>query len=623
MELPSFNTGDDENELPEMFNIDDEIRKLLESTSTHREKVIEIETSYTTKHHEISAKILKLQEQLNAMHQSKYDDIRKARDKYDEDMERLAALRRQKTLEEANAAFEETARLIKEICEDFAAWNMAREYQVEDVVRIVHQYLIGSTGVMNANEMSLGKTFESIVALYIIRILFEQKHGRKPTILWLTKASIVQTGGTKNEATRWDPSLKMFPLQGSDSKQAREMVFKMAEGLGACILTNYETLRTTPEARKVKWDIVVMDEVHKLKGGANANGATAIWSTVKDTVQGSFIMMLTGTPLVNRVEEIWSYLHIFDPVVFPDARRFARQFSAFRDMSGKLQFSLQSERLLKDILKGRLIRRTAHEVGLQMPPVNYQDVVLPHNLEQGELYQKMRKDFFIWLDQQEKALSAVSLLAQMTRLRQINVLPVANFTVKDEEGNVIETIKLDVRDSSKLDEAVDIIQQTQDQVIVFCTFNEPLNELAFRLQVEGLSCAVISSETSKQMSAFEIGFQNKDIDVLLINSAMGEGMNLHKDPAKWPGGARAVIMLDRWWNPSRNRQCIARAVRPETDQSIKEREPVMVYNLFCDASIDYFIQALIDEKAAQFDAITEAKELRHPAEWKEMLRKLL
>ena len=174
MELPSFNTGDDEPELPEMFNIDDEIRKLLESTSTHREVVINIETTYQTKHHEISAKILKLQEQLNAMHASKYEDIRKARDKYDEDMERLNALRRQKALEEANAAFEETARLIKEICEDFAAWNMAREYQVEDVVRIVHQYMIGSTGVMNANEMSLGKTFESIVALYIIRILFSR-----------------------------------------------------------------------------------------------------------------------------------------------------------------------------------------------------------------------------------------------------------------------------------------------------------------------------------------------------------------------------------------------------------------------------------------------------------------
>ena len=159
-------------------------------------------------------------------------------------------------------------------------------------------------------------------------------------------------------------------------------------------------------------------------------------------------------------------------------RGFARQFSAFRDLSGKLQFSLQSERMLKDILRGRLIRRTATEVGLQLPPVNYQDVVLPHNLQQGELYQKMRTEFFIWLDKQEKALSATSLLAQLTRLRQINVLPVATFKIKDADGFVVDTIKLDVRDSSKLDEAVDIIQQTDDQVIVFSNFLEPMEELA-------------------------------------------------------------------------------------------------------------------------------------------------
>ena len=50
------------------------------------------------------------------------------------------------------------------------------------------------------------------------------------------------------------------------------------------------------------------------------------------------------------------------------------------------------------------------------------------------------------------------------------------------------------------------------------------------------------------MGDYETDFQAGKIDVLLINMAMGEGMNLHKDAAKWPGGARAVIMLDRWWN---------------------------------------------------------------------------
>src|SRR5215510_11676641 len=240
--------GDDTPEnLPEsfsMFDIDAEIRKLTESVGQHADLIRNIEVDHATKHNEILLKIEKLRLQLAEMHDKKAHALAKAQDKYREDVDRLAALRRQKAEEEANKAFEDTVILIKEICADFAAWHNAREYQVEDVVRIVHQYLIGSSGVMNANEMSLGKTFESIVALYIIRNLFEQKHGRKPNMLWLTKASIVQTGGTKNEATRWDPTLKMYPLAGSDSKPAREMVFKMAAGSGACILTNYETLRT-------------------------------------------------------------------------------------------------------------------------------------------------------------------------------------------------------------------------------------------------------------------------------------------------------------------------------------------------------------------------------------------
>ena len=164
---------DDEDPIP-FFDLDEEIRKLIDSTSTHREKVIEVEVKYQTKHHEISAKILALREQLDSLHTKQYEECKKLKDQYNEDMDRLNALRRQKAEEEANQAYEKNSILIKEICDDFAAWNAAREYQIEDVVRIVHQYLIGSTGVMNANEMSLGKTVESNNFSVIIRILFDE-----------------------------------------------------------------------------------------------------------------------------------------------------------------------------------------------------------------------------------------------------------------------------------------------------------------------------------------------------------------------------------------------------------------------------------------------------------------
>ncbi len=601
-------------EEPEFFNLDAEIRKLVESTDSYADRVREVETSYIRKHQEIEARIEKLRQLRDKYHANRYEELRKARNAYDADMEKLAALRRQKEQEAKNKLLDDTVELIKEICEEFAAWHAAREYQIEDVVQIVHQYMIGSSGVMNANEMALGKTFETLVALKICYALHERKYNKAPTILWLTKKSIVQTGGTFNEAKRWFPELKIFPVTGTIS--AGDIIFEIAAEGGICVLTNYETVKKF--GSDVHWDFLVMDEVHKLKGGANANGPTAIWEAIKKLSVG-FQMMLTGTPLVNRVEEIWSYLHLFDAQAFPDAKAFSRQFSAFKDLSGQLQFTLQSEKLLKDILKGRLIRRTATEVGLQLPPVQWIEKILPHNEEQGKIYAQMRDRFFIWLDKQEKGLSAASIIAQLTRLRQINVLPVADFRITDPETGEVEITRLDCHDSSKIDEALDIIVATNDQVIVGCNFNEPLEELALRCQVEGLRPEIINSNYSKEMASYETGFQAKEIDVLLLNLAMAEGLNLHKDKAKWPGGARAVIFLDKWWNNARNDQFYKRAVRPGESAG----EPVFIYDLKCEDSVDFFVQDLCDQKASQFEALTESTELRPPEEWKKYLKGLL
>ena len=117
----------DPEKLPEtfaFFDIDAEIRKLVESTSTHREKVIQIEVDYATKHNEILAKIEALRAKLNENHEAKYKALDKARGDYDEEMAALAALSKQKEEEEKNKAFEDTIILIKEICEDFAAWTL-------------------------------------------------------------------------------------------------------------------------------------------------------------------------------------------------------------------------------------------------------------------------------------------------------------------------------------------------------------------------------------------------------------------------------------------------------------------------------------------------------------------
>jgi len=545
------------------------------------------------------------------------------RSKHEENLKKLAALKAQAERDAEAKIMSETAKIVTEICEGFEAWTKAHSYQLEDVISIVHAYLTGEGGILNANEMGLGKTYEAIIALYIIIELFKREHNRKPSILWLTKSSILETDSTKKEIALWWPDFKCVSISGSETKDSREFKLQIAHGGGYAVLSNYEIVRTTEFAKDARWDLVVLDEVHKLKGGANPNGPTAIWKAVKDVCRNAkFVQMLSGTPLVNKPEEMWSYLHIFDPVLFPSAREFVNRFGDVRRLGAQTQMVLNVNRLLKQALKGRMIRRTAVEVGQELPELQEIRRVLPWNDEQASMYRQMRDKFFIWLEEEEgkgTVLSASAIIAQLTRLRQINVLPKFIWRQKDEEGNIISEVNFDINDSSKLDEVEDIVMAAQDQVVIFSNFNEPMKEIKRRLNGIGISCEIISGETRKEMKSYEEKFQQGEITVLCLNSAMGEGLNLQKFPSRWPGGASVGIFLDRWWNKSRDYQCLKRIYRQGADCS----QPVFIYQLFCQNSIDYFVEDLSAEKQRGFDAVTESADIRPAGAWKEYLQGLI
>jgi SNF2 family DNA or RNA helicase len=548
-----------------------------------------------------------------------YDEKRrKLAAKHEENIAKLAALKERAAKEAEAKIYGKTAKIVKEICKDFTSWNKARKFQVEDVISIVHAYIQGEKGFLNANDMGLGKTYETIVALYIIGQLFEKEFGHKPAILWLTKSTILRTDSTKKEFSLWWPELKIVSIDGSENKMSREMKLELSHANKFTVLTNYEIVRTTEFAAQAKWDIIIMDEVHKLKGGANPGGPTAIWKAVKDICpQAKFIMMLSGTPMVNRPEEMWAYLHIFDPILFDSASTFRKRFCDVRYLAGMTQTVVNPTRLLEKALKGRMIRRTADEVGLQLPELISQDVELLHNEEQGKAYNQMRDKFFVWLDQTEKPLTATAIIAQTTRLRQINVLPIFKMDVKDEDGEVIDTISININDSSKLDECEDIVLNAQDQVVIVSTFNEPLMELKRRFNGIGISCEVISSKTSKDMANYETDFQQGKITVLCLNAAMGEGLNLQKNPEYWPGGAAVGISLDRWWNDARNDQWMKRIYRQGADR------PVFWYHLYVKQSVDNLIRAICEEKSQGIGAVMDDDRIRPAAEWKKYLEDLM
>lgn len=519
----------------------------------------------------------------------------------------------QEDLLKARAAQEklnEIKESLKEISEGTVWGEKLRPYQWDDLIHMVTAFKAGRNGVVNANDMSLGKTAETAAMLQILDHLFYEENGRLPLTLWLTKKTLV--GSNFRELQKWTPDRKFIKLVKIPDATQRELMVKMAIQANATVVTNYDALNTTPLLKATKWDIIVMDEVHKVKGGANPGKPTAIFTNTKEVCQNArFVMPLTGTPIVNHPREMWCYLHIFDPDKFPNTRTFEREFCF-----GYGEIQVNWDALINYALKDRVIRRTKKEAGLQLPDKIREIRYLEMEGQQLVHYQNLREQFFTWLDaNQEKALTATSILAQLTRLRQCSIIP---------SSISVDGIQLDCTESVKLDETMDIIEQlvaADEQFVVFSSqFNEPLFELSRRIKQSYpvLPFDIITGSNSADLDKYEQAFQKGETKALLINMKTGsEGLNLHKSPDDWVGGASHAIFLDLWWNPALNTQAEDRLHRPGATDTVE------CHILRCEDSVDLFIAGILEEKDAMINGIMERDELRTNHDWKSMLEGLI
>ena len=518
---------------------------------------------------------------------------------------------------------------IKNLASDSLWWMKSAEFQKEDITFVVNAYMNGKSGVLNANEMGTGKTLETAAANQILTALFEKEHGIKPTRLWLTKKSLVKSN--IHEIREWVPSEK--PIYCHGDKDVREMAVEIALSSGQMLVANYEAVTSTKLIQNTTWDFVYIDEVHKLKGGANPNGPTAIWKYIKDVcAKARFVIMLSGSPMLNHPREMWSYLHIFNAEKFPTVKRFEREFlwaygEVLHDKDGNIIPTIDFTKLIT-VLKDQMFRRTKKEISGQLKALDIDKLTeyrfVEMNGDQRRVYNEIRDRFFTWLDaEHEHALTANVIIAQLTRLRQIAQYPAGvKIEVKTEAGIVQETLRIDVEDSAKLDEAVDLIEELTsagEQVLFFGSqFNEPLLELRRRLAKLDISCQLITGENSHMTREIEADFQQKKFQVLGINMRTGsEGMNLQKNPERWPGGASNVIFLDRWWNNETNRQAEDRLVR------FGQTDVVTVHIIHAEDSVDNFIKALCEEKDAMIGGIMESEKLRSASDWKSYLKGMI
>ncbi len=474
-----------------------------------------------------------------------------------------------KILEEKSAiTFEkdrETKKLIKEFKtvsdSDFEVpeplSKIMRSYQVEGHkwMRTLKEYGFG--GIL-ADDMGLGKTLQTISVL-----LSAKENGFSGTSLIVTPSSLVYNW--KNEFEKFAPEMKIGVVAGNSSNR----IEKISEcGNYDVLVTSYDLLkRDFAEYEEKNFLYEVIDEGQYIK-----NSTTVAAKAVK-SINAKYRLALTGTPIENRLSELWSIFDFLMPGFLYKYDDFKKRF----EIPIVKNTDAKTADALKKMISPFIMRRLKKDV-LKDLPEKIEEIRYAHFDEaQQKLYDaevvKIRK----MLDEKSETdfnKGRIQILAELTRIRQICCDP--SLVYENFEGG-----------SAKKDACIELIKSgidSEHKMLVFSQFTSMLSILEEELTKENISFYKITGDTPKEKRMELVNlFNNDDTSVFLISlKAGGTGLNLT--------GADTVIHYDPWWNLAVQNQATDRAYR------IGQKKNVCVYKLIAKNSIEEKLVNLQDSK---------------------------
>jgi SNF2-related domain/Helicase conserved C-terminal domain/SWIM zinc finger len=455
-----------------------------------------------------------------------------------------------------------------------------RDYQIEGIywLHFLHHYRFA--GVL-ADDMGLGKTLQALAILSI--------HAQKdrPSLIVVPKTLI---HNWEAEVHRFAPHLKLQIIEGTQLERAAAIKHIKKYDL---VVTSYPALQKDIEVyekQKIIWNYCVIDEAQYIK-----NPRTKNTHTVR-RVQSDYRLALTGTPLENSVEEVWSMFDFLMP-------GFLGHHAHFQKHIGHpimKRSDAQALERLKTKVQCFMLRRTKEEVLKELPPKVEQIVECDMSDEQNILYQdvlkRVKKDITEQVQAKGFAASQIHILAGLTRLRQICNHPLL----------VLPQKKRGIYPSAKLDVCMNIVEQIQKEnrkILVFSQFTKMLDILGEELEKRKIEYSYLSGMTTDRKGTVEGFIDDPAKTVFLISTKTGGvGLNLTV--------ADAVIIFDPWWNPQVERQAIDRTHR------IGQKKTVQVYCLRTVGTIEEKIALLQDRKRNLFNALVgDSKDLFKKLTW--------
>ena len=429
-----------------------------------------------------------------------------------------------------------------------------RDYQVLGFKWLARLSRLG-LGACLADDMGLGKTVQTIALLLT--------DAQKGPSLVIAPTSVCHNW--KLEAERFAPGLQVRMLASAPDRAA------LIEGLGPgdVLVASYGLLHTESELLASRqFAVAVFDEAQNLK---NAETRRAKASKL---IQADFRLALSGTPVENRLEELWSLFDTVAPGLLGSREGFHRRFGG----SIETGQGAHARQALKTLVRPYLLRRTKAVVLQELPPRTEIALTVEQPPAERAFYEALRRQALETLAGATDVAGQkrIRILAEITRLRRAACHPALI-----DPATELESAKL-----AALMNLVADLRANRHRALVFSQFTSHLDLVEAALREAGVSYQRLDGSTPVKARAQRVAaFQSGEGDLFLISlKAGGSGLNLT--------GADYVIHLDPWWNPAVEDQATDRAHR------IGQTRPVTVYRLVVADSIEEKILALHATKRA-------------------------
>lgn len=437
------------------------------------------------------------------------------------------------------------------------------DHQVEGV-----RWIAKAGNALLCDEMGLGKT---LTALTVAAVDFDKRGAKR--VLVVTLATLKANW---QEEIHEHTLFSSLVLEGSPTKREKQLAAFDKDVL----IVNYEqVVAHWPDLNDMHFDVIIYDEAHAIKN----RGSDRTKACLK--LDAARHILVTGSPMLNQIDDLWTLLHRVDPDQFPKYWTYRNRYAVFGGYKGNQIIGVKNEVELNKKLSSVMLRRLKKDA-LDLPEKQFIRVWVDLTNIQRKLYDEAKDESLISLPDDPNPMQIENALVKFLRLKEICGTAAAIPGFPDSSG--------------KLDRAVQIVQEAIEQgepIVLFTQFRAVLKALEERLRTAGIPTWVLHGDvpTSERVprvrewtEASEAGQHGA---ILCMFQVGGVGLNMT--------AASKIILVDKLFVPKLNEQAVDRIHR------IGATRPVQIYELLCRRTIEQRVEQIIGIKNRTFDGVVD------------------